>query len=83
MNDIYKKIDDIDARLIALLIERLELCKQVAANKISSGLPLYDREREDAVVAAAVERAGDYAEYANSFINVVIGLSKRAGNEQQ
>ncbi len=81
MSDTVKQIGEVDSQLTALLVRRLQLSQQLAAQKKEQGLPLYDRDGEDAAVAKAMEEAGDFAEYAKSFMNVVIGLSKRAGNE--
>ena len=53
-----KEIDRIDSALIPLILERLELAKQIAAEKRKTGVAIIDTEREDEIlrsVAAASE----------------------------
>ncbi len=45
------KIDFIDDEIAALYIKRMELAKEVAANKRSSGLPIENPEREKQIVS--------------------------------
>lgn len=50
--EIRGKLDVIDAELIRLLEERLHLCADVAAFKIETGKPVFDKERENQKIAS-------------------------------
>ncbi len=82
MHDIRKKIDEIDAQMVSLLAERLELCGEIAKIKAQNGLHVYDAAREKEVLANAAKNGKEYAEYAVSMQQVIIGLCKRFQNEQ-
>ncbi len=80
--DIRNKIDEIDAQMASLLLERLELCGEIAKIKAQNGLPVYDAAREKEVLANAVKNGGEMSEYTHSMQCVIIGLCKRFQNEQ-
>ena len=40
-----KRLDDIDARIVKLYEERMDVCSEVADGKIASGSRVLDRER--------------------------------------
>ena len=44
--ELRNELDGIDKELIRLLEERLKVCQKVAAYKIETGKPVFDRERE-------------------------------------
>lgn len=46
--ELRKQIDAIDAQLVKLFEERMEVCGQVAEYKIGTGKKVFDKEREDA-----------------------------------
>lgn len=46
--DIREEIDEVDAELVALYEKRMKLAEQVAEYKISTGKPVFDKEREKA-----------------------------------
>lgn len=81
MEDIRNKIDAIDAQMASLLAERLRLCGEIAKYKSEKGLPVYDAAREKEVLSNAAENGKEFAEYAVSMQQVVIGLCKRYQNE--
>lgn len=47
LNDIRENIDRVDGAIAKLLEERMELAFDVAKYKISTGKPIYDKDRED------------------------------------
>ncbi|WP_130012029.1 bifunctional chorismate mutase/prephenate dehydrogenase [Serinicoccus sediminis] len=53
------EIDDVDAQVMELLARRLDLVSQVGEVKGRHGLPIYDPERERAMIAAKRERAAE------------------------
>ena len=54
---IRKKIDEIDEKIVLLLKERMELCKNIGSVKRESGLPIKDHRREDEVYLHAMSKA--------------------------
>lgn len=57
LEDIRKRIDDVDRRLIALLAERASLVGEVVHYKRAHHMPVVDRPREDRML----ERIGGLA----------------------
>lgn len=55
--ELRKDLDRIDRELVRLLEERLKVCGQVAAYKIETGKPVFDREREKQKIASVKELA--------------------------
>jgi chorismate mutase len=52
-----KKIDAIDAKIVLLLKERMDLCKSIGAIKIKNGLAVKDHQREDEVYLHVMAKA--------------------------
>lgn len=55
--ELRNELDGIDKELIRLLEERLKVCERVAAFKIETGKPVFDRERESQKIASVKELA--------------------------
>lgn len=51
LQEIRGQLDVIDSELVRLMEERMELCSQVAAFKIETGKPVFDKERENQKIA--------------------------------
>lgn len=49
------RIDDLDERILALLGERFDVCREVARFKKANGIPMMQRERNDEVLEHFVE----------------------------
>lgn len=54
--DIRVRIDEIDEEIVALLKERIELCRKIGELKRLLGMEIVDRKREKIVF----ERAGEF-----------------------
>ena len=52
-------INDVDARMAALFVERMGAVANVAAYKAQRGLPVLDAERERAVIARNAQLVSD------------------------
>ena len=59
MEELRRRIDEIDERIVKLLGERTRLALQIGREKRSRDLPLRSQERELEVLARAVQ-AGNY-----------------------
>jgi len=51
------KIDVIDAKIVLLLKDRMEICKSIGAVKVKNGLAVKDHRREDAVYLHVMAKA--------------------------
>lgn len=57
-----RMIDEVDARIIRLLEERMELCRRIGLTKKAESLPVRDEAREREVLARAGRFRGVFAE---------------------
>lgn len=74
---IRTEIDAVNKEMLALLIKRLRLCKDVADYKKPRGIPVYVPEREQAILNWAESAAGpEFAPYAKEFFEEVMKLGK-------
>ena len=55
LNELRNKLDSVDAELMRLYTQRMEICKEIGAYKRENGLPITDEEREKKVVSARTE----------------------------
>lgn len=51
LNKLRTEINACDDEILALFTKRMQLCKDVAAYKLENNLPVFQRDREDAVLA--------------------------------
>lgn len=81
MEALRAKIETIDRSLIALMVERVQIAREIGATKESLGLPTLDPAREAAVVRRAGELAREHGlkdEDVRTIFWQLIGLSRRA-----
>jgi chorismate mutase len=81
LDDVRRRIEEIDRRIIAALAERLQLARSAAAAKRAAGAPTLDPPREAAVVRRAADLAREHdlpAEEVRTIFWHVIGLCRRA-----
>ncbi len=57
LNDIRDGIDKIDNQIFDLIVERVDLAREVLKAKSALGKPIYDAEREKVVIGRQVEKA--------------------------
>ena len=55
LDEIRKKMDDVDARLVKTFLERMDVADEVAAYKRENNLPVLDKGRERDKVASVLE----------------------------
>ena len=60
--EIRKEIDDIDEKLIPLLLDRMECSKKVAEYKVARGIPVLNEEREQQILNDVGAKCGDKGE---------------------
>ncbi len=59
LNELRKQLDEIDAQMVALTEQRLQICEQVAQYKIANHRPVLDETREKQKIAAVRELTQD------------------------
>lgn len=52
LQELRKQLDGIDSEIVKLYEERMDVCKQVAEYKISTGKKVFDKQREQEKIAA-------------------------------
>lgn len=55
-----EKINEIDALLLELFAQRVELVKEIGKIKKEQGMPIHDEKREEEIKAALSEKAKEY-----------------------
>ena len=78
LSDYRKQIDGIDAQMIALFEQRMELVRLVAQYKKEHQLPVLQAEREQQVLkkAQAYLKKQEYAQDAVQFMKAVMEISR-------
>lgn len=76
-----QKIDAIDADLVALLEERMQLVKDVVAYKKTVGKPILDTSREHAVLQKVADKVQEKA-FEDTIVNTFSDIMKRSRDYQ-
>lgn len=77
INELRKQMDDVNSRMIDLFAERMEISAQIADYKKENGLPVYDPERERAILTAVSEQAqGGLEGYARVLFQTLFDVSR-------
>ncbi|MEY8539964.1 chorismate mutase [Streptococcus alactolyticus] len=76
-----QKIDAIDADLVALLEERMQLVNDVVAYKKTVGKPILDTSREYAVLQKVADRVQEKA-FEDTIVNTFSDIMKRSRDYQ-
>ncbi len=81
LNEIRKRIDDIDDKLVALFIERMGLSREVAEYKAATGTPILNKTREREILKKVCDQAGDKSPYAHRLYTMIFELSRALQQE--
>lgn len=57
--DLRKRIDEIDGKIIPLLLERMGISKEVAEYKVKNGMPVLNEKREKEILKNVREKCGE------------------------
>ncbi|MBQ8556840.1 MAG: chorismate mutase [Clostridia bacterium] len=81
--DIRKELDSVDREIVALFEKRMLLCREVAQYKITRGLPVLDRSREEQVLENRASMLSDpyWRDSVRELFEGIMALS-RAEQEQ-
>lgn len=76
------EIDKIDAQMLTLFEKRMAVCENIAREKMKASLPVFDAEREKAVLEKAKSAvAPELAPYAALLMSYIMELSRRRQRE--
>jgi chorismate mutase len=81
IEEVRRKINEIDEKIIYLLKERVDVAAQIGKYKLRQGLPIYDPKREEVVLNNAAERARKYGlspEHVKEVQRTIIKLCRSA-----
>ena len=81
LDTIRQEIDHVDQELVALLEKRMQLVNQVVAYKKSTGRPILDTSREDAVLQKAASCVEDKA-FEQTIVNTFADIMKNSRDYQ-
>lgn len=77
--DIRKDLDQVDREIVALFEKRMGLTTQVAQYKISKGMPVLDRSREEIVLQSRASMLEDsrFCGEVRELFECIMALSRR------
>lgn len=80
IDDLRRKIDDVDRELVRLFSERAALAKEIGAEKRKAGMSVFDAEREREVISRAAKRGDENGEgpLAAAFMRGTVSLCRAA-----
>ena len=77
LEECRNEIDSIDKELVALFVRRMNVAKEVAEYKRSTGKAVYDSERERQLLEKVEENAGEeFGDYARRLYSSILELSR-------
>ena len=77
LSEIREKINAVDAQLLELFLQRMDLAEEVAAYKNEHNLPILNKTREREILARVMEKAGEQREhYAYHLFSTLMELSR-------
>ena len=76
LNKIRQKIDEIDAQLLPLFVERMKCAEVVAKTKMETNLPIFNAEREEQILNKVASRAEEYDCEAKMLYTTMMALSR-------
>ncbi len=59
IDELRAQVDDVDGRLLELLVQRARLARAIGEVKRAEGIALVDPAREEQIIARLAARAGD------------------------
>lgn len=81
LSEIRVKIDEIDAQLTRLLVERMQCSLKVAEIKRAEGLPVYHPGREQKILDHVYTAGGEYGSYLAELYRLLMACSRELQHE--
>ena len=83
LEEIRKRINELNDEMLALFIERMHLSEAVADYKQEHHLPILDKTRERQILADMIAKGGaEYETYVYQFFSTLMNLSKARQSER-
>ena len=76
LEEIRKRIDEIDGKLLPLFLARMDCAREVAAVKKEAGLPVLNAGREQEILDRVASRAGEYGGAARVLYATLMEVSR-------
>lgn len=76
LQEIRKHIDALDAQLVKLLCDRMQLSAEVAAYKKAQGMAVLDRTRELEILQMREMQAGEYGAQVREIYEKIFEMSR-------
>lgn len=80
MNDLNEArliLNDIDDKMKALFIKRMNIVKEIAEYKKNNNLPIFDPNREKEMIERLSKDTGDFKDNYIEFLNCILKESKK------
>lgn len=74
--DLRNEIDKIDEQLIPLLLDRMDIAKQVAQYKVEHSLPVLNEKREQEILENVAQKCGDKGELIKTVFAAAMDASR-------
>lgn len=76
LDEIRNEIDDIDSQLLPLFLARMDCAKKVAAVKKEQALPVFNAEREQAILDDMESKSGEYGSETRMLYSGMMDMSR-------
>ena len=83
LKPVREDIDRIDKELLPLFLARMECSNRVAEIKEAYGIPVFNPEREAAIIERVRKEAGEMGDYAALFYKAVMDISKKLQQDRR
>ncbi len=76
LKEIRQKIDEIDAQLLPLFVQRMKCAETVAETKLATNQPIFNPQREEEILNRVASRANEYDCEAKMLYTTMMALSR-------
>lgn len=76
LKEIREKIDEIDAQLLPLFVQRMQCAESVAETKLATNQPVFNAQREEEILNRVSSRAKEYDCEAKMLYTTMMALSR-------
>lgn len=81
LDEVRKEIDEIDEKLLPLIIKRMDAAKKVAAIKKEHTIPVLNSQREEEILKEMSEKGGEYASAVKIAYSTFMDISRALQHE--
>lgn len=81
LDEVRKEIDEIDEKLLPLIVKRMDAAKKVAAIKKEHNIPVLNSQREEEILKEMGEKGGEYASAVKIAYSTFMDISRALQHE--